>query len=310
MSMTAGHTCSCVTCESEILSCFRGPSASAFSCFRGAPFTLQASAARWEGRVTMSLDSLFQQILYTEQQAQEKRRLMHEVKLATKSYHEKIKAVTEELSEARVELDLKVQDLSEKLFHQRLLKKRQEVLEEQRDHLEKERKELLTVLEDLEKATTKEQNQFMKELCDFNNEYALTNDREHLLKKQAQSETSELEVAASALRNEMERMEHEHGHLNALQMQKDSLKAELVEHQLKLNDIEDELNKAIMTTKYLEEERVKVSQKPQSDPECLRLKSELEIFKDEDLDQVHEALRAEVEFLQMKLSQKTLQLNK
>ncbi|KAJ1140242.1 hypothetical protein NDU88_006599 [Pleurodeles waltl] len=55
----------------------------------------------------MSLDNLFQHILLTEQQAQQKRRLLQEVKLETRNYHEKIKALTEELSKAKTELEFK-----------------------------------------------------------------------------------------------------------------------------------------------------------------------------------------------------------
>ncbi|XP_078497312.1 coiled-coil domain-containing protein 172 isoform X3 [Lissotriton helveticus] len=250
----------------------------------------------------MSLDSLFQHILLTEQQAQQKRRLMQEVKLETRNYHEKINVLAEELSKAKAELEFKVQDLSEKLFHQQLLKKRQDGLTEQKDKLVEENRQLLALLEDLEKSMAEEQSKFMQEVSDFNNAYALTNNRELLIKKQAKAEICNLEREACTLRNEMERMEQENVQLNALHLQRNSLKEELGELQPKLKGIEDELKGAVMTTKCLEAEKLKINQKPLLDPECLRLKHELEIYQDGGLDQVYEVLRSEVEFLQTKLS--------
>ncbi|XP_078497310.1 coiled-coil domain-containing protein 172 isoform X1 [Lissotriton helveticus] len=185
----------------------------------------------------MSLDSLFQHILLTEQQAQQKRRLMQEVKLETRNYHEKINVLAEELSKAKAELEFKVQDLSEKLFHQQLLKKRQDGLTEQKDKLVEENRQLLALLEDLEKSMAEEQSKFMQEVSDFNNAYALTNNRELLIKKQAKAEICNLEREACTLRNEMERMEQENVQLNALHLQRNSLKEELGELQPKLKGL-------------------------------------------------------------------------
>ncbi|KAJ1140239.1 hypothetical protein NDU88_006596 [Pleurodeles waltl] len=144
---------------------------------------------------------------------------------------------TGSLSDPTILSDWAQQDLSEKLFHQQLLKKRQGGLEEQKDQLVKESRQLLTLLKGLEKTVVEEQSKFMKEVSDFNNAYALTNNRELLVKKQVKTEICSLELEACDLRDEMERMEQENVHLNALHLQKNSLKEELGELKRKLKGL-------------------------------------------------------------------------
>uniref|UniRef100_A0A674JPE1 Coiled-coil domain-containing protein 172 n=1 Tax=Terrapene triunguis TaxID=2587831 RepID=A0A674JPE1_9SAUR len=135
-----------------------------------------------------------------------------------------------------------------------------------------------------------EEENFMKEITDFNNEYGLTCNRELLIRKKAKTEICDLETKANILKNEMESMERENVQLNALQLQKNELKQDLFTLQSKL--------KAEDITKCLEAEKVKVSEKPQTDIECLRIKKELEIYKEDDLENVCEALQTEIEFLE------------
>nr|XP_005293967.2 coiled-coil domain-containing protein 172-like [Chrysemys picta bellii] len=253
----------------------------------------------------MSLDSLFQQILLTEQQAEKKRRLMHQVKLDVNRSHEKIKQITEELNEAKIKLETKVQQLSEKLFYLQLLKKREDILEKKKVELMNQRSIFLKIFSDTKRKMIEEEENFMKEITDFNNEYGLTCNRELLIRKKAKTEICDLETQANILKNEMESMECENVQLNALQLQKNELKQDLFTLQSKLKDTEEQLREAEDITKCLEAEKVKVSEKPQTDIECLRIKKELEIYKGDDLENVCEALQTEIEFLQMKLSQKS-----
>ncbi|TFK09894.1 dystrophin [Platysternon megacephalum] len=247
----------------------------------------------------MSLDCLFQQILLTEQQAEEKRRLMHQVKLDINRSHEKIKQITEELNEAKIKLETKVQQLSEKLFYLQLLKKREDILEKKKVEVMNQRSIFLKIFSDTKRKMIEEEENFIKEITDFNNEYGLTCNRELLIRKKAKTEICDLETKANILKNEMESMERENVQLNALQLQKNELKQDLFTLQSKLKDTEEQLHEAEDITKCLEAEKVKVSEKPQTDIECLRIKKELDIYKEDDLENVCEALQTEIEFLQM-----------
>ncbi|XP_053166928.1 coiled-coil domain-containing protein 172 isoform X2 [Hemicordylus capensis] len=252
----------------------------------------------------MSLDSLFQQILLTEQKAEEKRRLMHQVKQRITLTSEKVKQITEQLDEANRQLEIQVQLLSEKLFNLELLKKREENLEKQKAELQNQKSTLLEMFMDTKKKMAIEENKFLKEITDFNNEYGLTSNRELLIKKRVKAEICELEEKENVLRNEIESMEHENVQLKMFQHKKNELKQDLCTLQKKLKDFEQEIREAKNTTKCLEKEKIKIYGKPQTDAEHIRLKKELENYREDEMENVCEALQTEIEFLQMKLLQK------
>ena len=103
----------------------------------------------------------------------------------------------------------------------------------------------------------------------------------------------------------MKSMEHDSDLLNELQKQKSELIQKLFTLQRKLKGFEDKKNNgAICTTKYLEADKIKISEKPQNDAECLRLKKELELYKEDDMQSVYDALQSEIEFLELTLAQK------
>uniref|UniRef100_A0A8C3S6V7 Coiled-coil domain-containing protein 172 n=1 Tax=Chelydra serpentina TaxID=8475 RepID=A0A8C3S6V7_CHESE len=191
---------------------------------------------------------------------------------------------------------LKVQQLSEKLFCLQLLKKREDILKKKKAELMNQRSIFLKIFSDTKRKMIEEEENFIKEITDFNNEYGLTCNRELLIRKKAKTEICDLETKANILKNEMESMERENVQLNALQLQKNELKQDLFTLQSKLKE---QLRDAEDITKCLEAEKVKVSEKPQTDIECLRIKKELEIYKEDDLENVCEALQTEIEFLQM-----------
>ncbi|XP_042312137.1 coiled-coil domain-containing protein 172 [Sceloporus undulatus] len=249
----------------------------------------------------MSLDSLFQQILLTEQKAEEKRRHLHQVKQEIALGHEKAKQLRQQLDEAKSKLEDEVQLLSEKFFHLEILKKREESLEKQKAELLCQKSILLETFMEIKRKNATEDDKFLKELTDFNNEYALTSNREILIKKRIQAEICELEEKENVLRNEIESMEHKNAQLKMFQLQKNELKEDLFTLQKKLKGFENEIREAKCTTKYLEMEKNQISEKPQTDPECVRLKKELETYKENEMENVCAALQMEIEFLQMKL---------
>ncbi|XP_062987644.1 coiled-coil domain-containing protein 172 [Elgaria multicarinata webbii] len=258
----------------------------------------------------MSLDSLFQQILLTEQKAEEKRRLMHQVKEKITLAHEKAKQLTEQLDKTKRKLEVEIQLLYEKLFNVEILKKREESLEKQKAELLNQRSILLETVMETKRKIAIENEKFLKEITDFNNEHGLTSNRELLIKKRVKTEICELEGKEHVLRNAIETMEHENAQLKMFQLQKNELKQDLFTLQRKLKDFEEEIREAKYITKHLETEKIKISEKPQTDLECVRLKTELESYKEDEMENACEALQTEIEFLQMKLLQKNLQSNK
>ncbi|NXG33954.1 CC172 protein, partial [Dromaius novaehollandiae] len=164
----------------------------------------------------------------------------------------------------------KVQHLSEKLFYLELLKKREDSLEKQKVELINQKSALLKIFVYAKRKMTEEEDNFTREVTEFNNEYGLTSNRDHLIKKKVKSEINDLENETALLKSEMESMEHKNGQLNALQLQKNEIKQDLFALQSKLKDLEKVIREAKGITKDLEAEKVQVTEKPQTDPECLR----------------------------------------
>ncbi|NXC95685.1 CC172 protein, partial [Certhia familiaris] len=247
----------------------------------------------------MNLNALFQQIQFTEKQAREKRNFIQQAKCDINRTYEKINQIKEELSVAKINLETKVQYLSVKQFNIEILKKREDSLEKQKAELINQRTSLLKIMVYAKKKITEEEDNFIREVTEFNNEYGLTSNRDLLIKKKVKTEINDLENEAALLKNEMESMEHKNVQLNALQLQKNELKQDLFTLQSELKELEKVIREAERMTKDLEVEKVQVTEKPQTDPECLRLKKELEKCKDDSLESVCETLQTEIEILQM-----------
>ncbi|XP_063819408.1 coiled-coil domain-containing protein 172 [Pseudophryne corroboree] len=251
----------------------------------------------------MSVDSLFQHIVLSQQQAQERRRVIQEVKSETSTCHEKIVEVNEKIQEAKAALENKVFLLLEKGFQKDLLRKRHNGLERLKDELLKEARDLQFQLQEMKKERALEEERFTSDILAYVNNYGLTSNREELIQEQAKAESLSLDVEADALSNEIQSLKSENVHLHSLHLQRSALQRELCDLQETVKGWDAEIAEASSTTKRLEAERLAVSQKPQSDAECLRLRKELESHKEEDLESVCEALRAEILFLQQKVPQ-------
>ncbi|NWY89764.1 CC172 protein, partial [Loxia curvirostra] len=247
----------------------------------------------------MNLNALFQHIQFTEKQAREKRSFIQQAKCDINRSYEKINQIKEEMSAAKINLETKVQHLSVKQFNVEILKKHEDSLEKQKAELINQRTSLLKIMVYAKRKIAEEEDNFTREITEFNNEYGLTSNRDLLIKKKVKTEINDLENEAALLKNEMESMEHKNVQLNALQLQKNELKQDLFTLQSELKDLEKVIREAERMTKDLEAEKVQVTEKPQTDPECLRLKNELEKCKDDNWESICETLQTEIEILQM-----------
>ncbi|XP_075071699.1 coiled-coil domain-containing protein 172 isoform X2 [Mixophyes fleayi] len=218
----------------------------------------------------MSVDSLFHHIFLCQQQAQESHRVIQEVKAETSICHEKIIEVTEKIREAKEVLENKVFLLLEKGFQKDLLRKRQDGLEILKGELRKETQDLQFKLQEMKKERALEEEQFMKEVLDYNFNYGLTSNREELAREEAKAESQSLEMEADTLRNEIHSLKCENIHLNSLHLQWNLLQRDLGELQETLKGLDEEIAAAICVTKSLKAEKLTISQKPQRDAECLR----------------------------------------
>ncbi|XP_077113125.1 coiled-coil domain-containing protein 172 isoform X2 [Ranitomeya variabilis] len=229
----------------------------------------------------MSVDALYQHIVLSEKRAQEQRRVLQEVKSEVIKCHEKIFQVRETLRAAKEAQDTRVPVLLEKGFQRDLMKKRQDGLEIQKRKLLGKNQGLHAELQEMKDKMASEEETFMMEIVDYNRNYGLTVNRKELLGGQAEAESRSLEEEAEVLGEEIETLRGENIHLNTLYRQRNMIQKELSDFQETLRGLDKAISAAARVTKDLEAEKLSISQKPQSDEECLRLKKELESYREE-----------------------------
>ncbi|XP_016371897.1 coiled-coil domain-containing protein 172 isoform X1 [Sinocyclocheilus rhinocerous] len=247
----------------------------------------------------MSLDTLFEQILLTEQQVSENIKQLHEVKAAIKSVQDKINSSREKLEEAHRELDEKAQLLAETKLQFVLMTKQQDQLVRQKEELLGMQRDLKENLDRLKRESCEEREKFLKDMITFNSEYNLISNRNAVFHTQTLSKIQSLELEAETLHKEMDLLKQKNTLLSSMEAEKRSLEAELQDIQSQLTDTERDLKEAVALTDSLKTERLMVRQKPLTDSTCIRLKKELELYKEEELELLRETLSSEIHSLKL-----------
>ncbi|AWP14676.1 putative coiled-coil domain-containing protein 172 isoform 2 [Scophthalmus maximus] len=214
----------------------------------------------------MSLDSLFQQILLTEQQLTEQTQRFKEVKVAIIRCNEKIQGTTEKYEKTIEELDEKAQQSSVMRLQRDLMKKREEQMLKQIEELLCQRSRLRERLAKIKKESKEEEERFLQEISRFNSDFSLRGNRDAVFQSQTHTEILDLQRDVESLYKEMELMSRGNSHMIRLQ-----------EEQLELQDLDDnrrdvdrQLSAAEATTESLRAESLLVGQKPLADSTCLR----------------------------------------
>ncbi|AWP14677.1 putative coiled-coil domain-containing protein 172 isoform 3 [Scophthalmus maximus] len=243
----------------------------------------------------MSLDSLFQQILLTEQQLTEQTQRFKEVKVAIIRCNEKIQGTTEKYEKTIEELDEKAQQSSVMRLQRDLMKKREEQMLKQIEELLCQRSRLRERLAKIKKESKEEEERFLQEISRFNSDFSLRGNRDAVFQSQTHTEILDLQRDVESLYKEMELMSRGNSHMIRLQ-----------EEQLELQDLDDnrrdvdrQLSAAEATTESLRAESLLVGQKPLADSTCLR--QEREKHQTRETEVLRETLGSERHFLQSKL---------
>ncbi|NXY90398.1 CC172 protein, partial [Alcedo cyanopectus] len=154
----------------------------------------------------MNLDALFQQIQFTEKQAREKRCLIQQAKLNISRSCEKINQIKEELSTAKMKLETEVSwcvcskhnnemhyiyKYMTHCFRSRFINALKKKASATKYHSTKKTGT---------RKMTEEEDNFTKEVTEFNNEYGLTSNRELLIKKKIKTELNDLENEIALLK--------------------------------------------------------------------------------------------------------------
>ncbi|XP_032398062.1 coiled-coil domain-containing protein 172 isoform X4 [Etheostoma spectabile] len=210
----------------------------------------------------MSLDTLFQQILLTEQQLTEQTQKFKEVKVAIIRNNEKIKSATEKNEKVNEELDTKAQQLSAMRLQHDLMKKCEDQMLKQIEKLLGHQSQLRERLAKIKWESKEEKENFLQEISRF---------------------------------NKMELMSRRNSRMSSMQEEKRGLQLKRQGLYNVHKDLDHQLSEAVAMTESLKAESLFVSQKPLTDSTCLRLRKELEMHKEGEL--LREALSSEIHFL-------------
>ncbi|XP_044229614.1 coiled-coil domain-containing protein 172 isoform X1 [Thunnus albacares] len=249
----------------------------------------------------MSLDTLFQQILLSEQQLTEQTQKFKEVKVAIIRCNEKIKAATDKYEKTSEELDVKAQRLSAMKLQCDLMKRCEDRMSTQIEELLCQKSQLEEQLAKIKKESEEEQENFLQEISRFNSDFSLRGNRETVFESPTHTEILNLEREVESLYKEMELMRQKNSHMSSMQEEKRALQLQLQDLQNTWKDLDGQLSEAEAMTESLRAESLFVSQKPLNDSTCLRLKEELEMHKEGKQELLREALSSELQLLQSKL---------
>ncbi|XP_024152470.1 coiled-coil domain-containing protein 172 isoform X1 [Oryzias melastigma] len=275
----------------------------------------------------MSLDSLFQQVLLTEQQQSEQIQKLKDVKVSIIKCNEKIKNATEKYENIKEELNKKAPRLCILRLQCDLMRKTEDLMLKHIEELSCQRNHLGESLAKIRRESKEEEEHFLQEISGFNRDFSLQGNKVTLLESQTRSELQLLQREEEALHKEMEAMTAENDHMRAAAEEKNALllDLEVVKNTERVSawllilppfafppsavssfsDLDGRLKEAKLTTESLKLESQFVSQKHLTDSTCVRLRKELEMYKEEELEQLNlkDALNSEIQFCQSRLDQ-------
>ncbi|XP_073337692.1 coiled-coil domain-containing protein 172 [Pagrus major] len=249
----------------------------------------------------MSLDTLFEQILLSEHQLTEQTQQFKEVEAAIIRCKEKIKTATEKYEKTKKELDMKARQSSAMQLQRDLMKKTEDQMLKQIEEMLCQKSRLGERLAKIKKESKEEEENFLQEISKFNSDFSLRGNRETVFKSQTHTELLDLETEVESLHEEMELMSRRNSHMSFIQEEKRALQLELQGLDNIQRDLDRQLIEAEAMTESLRAESLFVSQKPLTDSTCLRLRKELDMHKEGELELLREALSSEIQFLKSKL---------
>ncbi|KAM9847983.1 coiled-coil domain-containing protein 172-like [Aulostomus maculatus] len=218
----------------------------------------------------MSLDSLFRQILVTEQQLSEQTHKLKEVKSAVFRCQERIKAATEKYQRTSEELDMKAQQLSVMRLQRSLMTKCEDQMLKQIEEVLSQKNHLGERLAVMNAESKEEEMNFLQEISRFNSDFSLQGNPDMVFKSQTHAEILHLEGEAASLQREMELMIQSNSHLSSRLEEKNALQLQLQGLQNLQKDLDQQMSEAEAVTESLRAESQFVSQKPLTDSTCLR----------------------------------------
>uniref|UniRef100_A0A8C4NCC5 Coiled-coil domain-containing protein 172 n=1 Tax=Eptatretus burgeri TaxID=7764 RepID=A0A8C4NCC5_EPTBU len=194
----------------------------------------------------MNIEMIFEEIIHSEQRALDDRCKLNEVKNKIPKIRGMIQKCYEDISTSEETLDNTGLKLCEEEMDLELLKIRQQSVESKEVEIEKEVHNLKKRMVEEKMRLTVEKDEFIIELNQFLQEYDVTNDAREERKQQHQEQFLKLKGIIAELEKALE----------------------------------TDFSQENMNTEALQKERIKVFKELEINPEYLKLKKELQLYKE------------------------------
>lgn len=254
-----------------------------------------------------TIDDLFEKIYQSENLAQKRNNLKNELKQAVQQTNEQLKDLQEECLSLQGQLLLKQQKLTEEELKSKWLTRQEEIFREQKNDLQQQIQALQSKKTELEEERLSEQGRFCQELEEFSARFDLTGQgtrQRELLKHDA---LEKLEQEEMILKEELVLYSKNQLEIDQLSSEKQNLNKQLSHLLNKNKDLSDTLENEVKETLTMEEEKIRITNKPQRDPEFISLQRELSEAKSLNLEERCNDHQKEYQQLQQRLWQKKVQ---
>ncbi|XP_041371241.1 coiled-coil domain-containing protein 172-like [Gigantopelta aegis] len=256
-----------------------------------------------------TLNDLFDQIIYSEQQAQKRNLYLQEVKAKISACQKDLEDNEDEREALRGQLVLKVQHLNDEELQNKWLQSRRMILAEKRDHLQNEIAEMKKELEEVKKSSINETRQFCDDVKQFSQQYDLLSTGRLTREKEVCDRILQCKEKEQQLVKDLACYEESRQCVHQMKTEKDEVDEELQTLKNQLCDLDATLMSEQNELQKLEQEREETLHFPQNGAEFQRLQRELDELQSSHLESRCQKLQQDVRSLQhqIRLQQRQIQ---
>ncbi|CAH1783857.1 unnamed protein product [Owenia fusiformis] len=253
-----------------------------------------------------NLDTLFEQILHSEQRAQAKKTFLNEIKQKILKYQDQIEGTIDEKTSLKGHISVKLQQLKQSEVQLHCVETRQKILHQQLQKLKDQLHHAQTELQNKVSDVDAELDAFCTSADIFTQDFDLMGEGRKSREKEGKQLLEQLQGEQTALETELSSFLSHQAAIEELEKNRSEAKLRCKNTLAVVKNCDEQIQKELQKFATLEEEKERVSQIPKTDPEFLKLSVELEMLKDDSLEGLCQALKQQLQQLKQQQWQQQL----
>nr|XP_039248341.1 coiled-coil domain-containing protein 172-like [Styela clava] len=242
----------------------------------------------------MSLERLFQQIIQSEQTAENRKESIVRIKKQISDCQSDLKSLKESCVSSKGRLHVFIRQYHEEDAECRVLLEQKKVLQERKIEIVKEIDQLKFVVAEKENILEKLKSDFSKNVFEFCAQYDLTGLGAQKRKEEKSSELEKIESEIKLAETRLQELKLEEEEATELMEQKACFQAEISQLQSEIIEVDSSLEKKRQETLNTIEKVNKFRSENHNDPELIQLQKELDSIKNQELEGKIRNLKAEL----------------